>query len=246
MNAVLAPLPVPSGYEPDDCCLADPAEVHAVLREIVERRPLVTLYLNDGAEFIVTSILQVDVERGEIVLDHGANEVVNGHVLSASRLTVVTMLDHIKVQFHVARAREAPFERLPAFRAPIPDRVLRLQRRDAYRVKVPVGTWLRVPQGDREHTLRVLDLSVGGLAAVASSDVLDPAPGTVLRECTLGMPGEPPITIDLEVRYALLYAATAGARVSRFGCKFVDLPGSAATWLQRVVLYIERHRLEAS
>ena len=50
------------------------AEIAAVLRSLIQRRALVSAYLDRGHEFLLTSLLEVDTGNDELVLDWGRDE----------------------------------------------------------------------------------------------------------------------------------------------------------------------------
>ncbi len=246
MNA--AALPVPPDSQIDNCLIHNRIEIIALLREMVAKRSLLTIHFNEGAEFIVTTVLAVNPEFEEVVVDWGADRQADLHLLQAERLTAVTLVDHIKVQFSTGRPQETVFEGGPAFRMRLPSSVLRLQRRNFYRVKVPMGRPVicRVThpaQPAKLLDLRVLDLSVGGLALLVNPAEFDREPGGHIEDCRISIPDHGHFHATLEVRNAELLAEGAKARLKRLGCQFVDLPPHVTGQIQRYILQVERSRL---
>ncbi len=234
-------LPIPAGADIDNFRIYSAPEIIGLMREMISRRALLTVHFNEGRESIVTVLLDVNPEFEEVVFDRGADGGSNDHLLHASKLTFVTALDHIKIQFQCARAYDTTFEGKPAFRMRIPGSILRLQRRNTYRVKLPQThpVLCRVPRGGGDPVkLRVLDLSVEGVALVAEHGQIDLHEGDKLKGCRIDLPDHP-LQVDLEVRNALEILDPSGLR-SRYGCRFVNLPGSMAALIQRVILAIER------
>ncbi len=45
-----------------------------ILRAIMQANSLITLYLGLGNNFILTSILTIDADKKEMIIDYGANE----------------------------------------------------------------------------------------------------------------------------------------------------------------------------
>lgn len=232
----------------DRCRILDRAGILAVLREILARRALITLHFHEGREFIVTTLLAVDADLEEIVVDWGADLEADRHLLQADRLAAVTFVDHIRIQFATGRARESVHAGAPAFRIRRPDEVLRLQRRNYYRVKVPAGrpVTCAVPDPARPgafHDLRVLDLSVGGIALIAKVEESDRQPGDVLEGCRIGLPDHGDFEVALAVRSVERLAPVGRRELRRLGCEFLGLPARLAGRVQRYILQVERSRL---
>lgn len=234
-------LPIPAGADVDNFRIFSAPEIIGLLRDMVARHVLLTVHFNEGRESLVTMLLEVNPEFEEVVFDRGAGPDANRHLLRASRLTFVTTLDHIKIQFQVLRAYETMHGGEPAFRMRIPASILRLQRRNSYRVKLPQShpVLCHVPRPKAEPLrIRVLDLSVEGVALMADGGTLEANEGDILRGCRIDLP-EHRLQVDLEVRNTLpLDALTLPKR--RFGCRFVKLPASEAAMISRVILAIER------
>jgi c-di-GMP-binding flagellar brake protein YcgR len=238
------PLPVDATVE--DCTLRSPLEIQSILREIAGQHALLTLHFDGGTQFIVTALLAVLPEAGEILLDCGADDTATRRLLAARQLVAVTFLDHIKVQFAAGPARPADFEGAPAFRLPLPASLLRLQRRNFYRVKVPLSRPVacRVPHPGRPDArldLKVLDLSVGGLALLVSPHEFDREPGGTIDDCRIALPEQGDFTARLEVRNAELLADRGRHALKRLGCRFLDLPVQVAGRIQRYILQVERN-----
>jgi len=57
----------------------------------------------------------------------------------SQRIAFVAFLNQVKAQFVVPHAEPTTWEGLPAIRVRVPDSVLRLQRREYYRIQPPVA-----------------------------------------------------------------------------------------------------------
>ena len=225
----------------DNFRIRAPIGVVAVMREIIHGRAIVSVSFNEGRDGLVTALLAIDADAQELALDIGATPAANERFLAAERFTAVTSVDQIRIEFACTRPRLAAWKGLPAFRAPLPGSVLRLQRRNTYRVKLPSGLPMHcfVPGAAGETKLRLLDLSVGGVALVGAEGQVTEAEGTILRQCRVELPDHAPFIVDLEVRSALPLRDGRTLR-QRIGCRFVDLPGATTALIQRVILGIER------
>ncbi len=221
-------------------------EIIGVLRALHAQRALVTLYLNPGQEFILTTLLSINTEFEEMVFDAGPDHKLNARLTDSTRITGVAFVDSVKIQFNASRVEDTVFEGSPAFRIRLPDSMLRLQRRNFYRIPTPIAKPLRCTVACPEHPehsaeLVVVELGCGGLGVTVDPAQLQVDTGARLEQFTLALPDEGTVQCALIVRH--IYDASKGAiRRHRLGCEFVDLPSPAANLVQRYVNKIDRER----
>jgi len=244
MKDALLPLPEPEGLDYEDFRIHDRREIVGILRDIIERRSLVTL--NFGADFIITSLLALNTETGELFFDIAQDDAANSRIRSAGKLLFVTLVDNIKTQFEAERAENAVFEQRPALRTRMPASVLRLQRRNHFRVKAPRAEPLvcAIPlPGGAVARFVIGDLSVSGIAVLAGPDFDIFQPGAIFDNCRIELPEHGEITTSIEIRN-LVPAGGNGADAARFrfGCRFLNLAGTVESLLQRYINHLERSR----
>jgi len=222
-------------------------EIASLLRAVADSHIAVTVYFNQGSEFIVTNVLDVNPEFEELILDLGADDDANRRLLQSTRMTVVTFLDHIRIQFQAQRAEATIHGQLPALRIRLPEVLTRLQRRNFYRIRTSMvkpifASFVDPADRGRRASLRILDLSCGGVALV--SEVLEPAfePGLILEDCRIELPEVGVLNTALEVRNAVKHEEGARMSLRRYGCQFVSLPPALANAVQRYITRTERER----
>lgn len=218
-------------------------EITGTLEEVIRKRSLVTVYFRGLEGFTVTSLLHLDPARQTLLFDSAQDSAVNRQIAAAQRLTFVAFVDHIKTQFATAGASPTVFEDHPALQTSMPASVLRLQRRNFFRVRAPKAIPLicavPLPDGDVAQ-LAIDDLSVGGIAMLADHSFARFAPGAVFENCNIDLPEHGLISTSLELRTQ--GPAARNAKQLRFGCRFVDLPGTVETRIQRYINDLERAR----
>ncbi|MDQ6620903.1 MAG: flagellar brake protein [Pseudomonadota bacterium] len=226
-------------------------EIVSLLRGLKDQRELMTVYFGDGRDFIVTMVLSVNPEFEEIVLDFGAEQKANARLMQATRLLMVSQLAHIKIQFWTGGADATMFEELPAFRVRIPAELTRLQRRQHYRVRVPVrhGVRCELPpcnDGQGRVAARVLDLSCGGAALSEVPDDVRLEPGTRLQGCTLVIDDSGPIEATFEIVRLADVPHAHGPAARLVGVQFLDLSAGGRARIQRYINRIEREQIARS
>lgn len=218
----------------------------AVLRKLKDDVSLVTVFFDSGREMILTSLVDVDEEN--VILDLGADKNANRKVVDAEKVFCVASQEKVRVQFELGRLTPATFEGQPAFRAPFPASVLRLQRRDFFRLAMPVTRPLKcsMPIADAEGNVQslatnVVDISGGGLAMTVPKETTFES-GMEFRDCVIELPEIGAITMTLAVRNVFEVELRSGARITRAGCEFVKPSGLALTLIQRYIMKVERER----
>jgi c-di-GMP-binding flagellar brake protein YcgR len=238
----LHPFPEPDAPELEHFMLYARAEIATILRRVGEERTLVTAYTGTDGEFAVTLVLKVDADFEEITLDMPVNPESQARLLGADDLVFVIFFENVKVQFRAPMAQATTFEGRPAFRVRLPGQMLRLQRREYFRVRAPVmgkATCL-VPQGNGTSTyesLRLLNISVGGLAVLSYPHHFELPLGETVRNCVLNLAGVGPVNVSLRV--VNLYDGESETDGRRFGCQFIDLAPQARLMVQRYVNRVE-------
>ncbi len=221
-------------------------EIASLLNEVAARGALVSVSF--GSDVVMTVLLHADPTAGTLVFDAGSDADANLRLASAHRLGFETYLDRIRIVFFADGAQPQAWDGAEAFVAAFPQSVMRMQRRDYFRAHVPLTRGIRcelpaaVQASGQPAVLRVLDMSVTGIALVDGPPGFEPAPGSVLTGVTLAMPPGT-VTVDLEVMYRREHARGGGAPAQmRFGCRFVNLPASGETLIQRCINQLERER----
>jgi c-di-GMP-binding flagellar brake protein YcgR len=229
--------------------LRDSREILAILKHIVAARALVSARLAPGRESYLSALIAVDDREDGVLLDASADPVQNERILRAEALDCVTQLEKVRIQFMLKNPRLVAEGGSPGFRCSLPDSLLRLQRREFYRLQTPlahsVTCTLAMPQADgsrRNTELRILDISGGGVAIAVPPVGVRFEPGTEFANCLLNLPDGPPIPARLIVRNLFRITNRSGAELLRAGCEFADMPRGAEDAIQRYILKVERER----
>ncbi|CAL62024.1 Conserved hypothetical protein [Herminiimonas arsenicoxydans] len=237
-----------SEYENDDLNpyrVNSRREVIALLRSIGERNQLVRMLINHGNDTIVTSILQIDETANTVLLDCAPTAIMNQRVLNSEKLSFETVLENIRILFNSPAAQSCIYENLPAFIIPLPTSVIRLQRREFYRVSTPVTNpvYCTIPVKTEDQIIPVVvplhNISGGGLSVVDEKKLIDSTPGRIYENCRLDLPGGV-VTLALQVRNQLEVTLTNGKSIHRLGCAFVDPSNGALAAVQKYITKLER------
>lgn len=224
-------------------------EIRQLLQKLIDGHALITAHLIPGELSFLTALITLSDDDEWVFFDIGPDAVINRRALQAEQLACVTQLDKIRIQFAVENITAVEVEGRPAFASPVPDQMLRLQRREFYRLRVPLAHALtcHLP-ADAGRTqsapvdARVVDISAGGVGLLLDASTTTAAIGSMLEGCRLTLPDGERLLVVLEVRNISRQTARNGTETVRIGCKFANLPRTADTLIQRYIFRTERER----
>lgn len=225
-------------------------EILGELRAAQAQRSLVTIQYGSERESTLSTVLSVDAAARMVILDACQQPAEHKKVLAARRLTMETEVNRIRIRFDTGGPSAIDHEGQPALQIALPTSMLRIQRREAYRIDTPVNEavhcrFAHPVLNNHEVVLRVADLSVKGMGLTADPGLLPATQGTVLKDCRIDLPATGVVNCNaLIVR--VFEPTIAGKQRLWIGCQFLRLPGGAGTLLQRYILKLERERLARS
>jgi len=230
------------------CTLHSRAAILFQLRAIQKRKLLVNLDVQGSRQIVVTSVLGVNETNNTVILDSARGDALNHELLSGKGAEFVAQLDGVSISFTTGPVTLCTYEKLPALRISIPKSMIRLQRREHFRVPLPIANPVRciVPSPAAEDpdpiSTHIVDISCGGVALADTSGRIGTETGLILQDCRLLLPESEAVITSLEVRNTAQIRLQNGSFQNRVGCRFVDLPNDMAARLQRFIMAIEHAR----
>ena len=223
-------------------------EIVALLRQSGEKHQLVRMLVKGEADVCITAILDVDPDTNSIVLDRSVERLQNERILAAGLVHCETSVDKIRILFTAENLRPTLHQGKDALRADIPPSLVRLQRREYYRMETPVSNPVRavIPLppalGAGSGVFPLHDISCGGVAILDNKLQLGAAIGTTIPNCRIELPEIGPVTVSLQVRNVLDFTLLNNKTNRRFGMQFVDLSRGGMAGVQRFITKLERER----
>jgi c-di-GMP-binding flagellar brake protein YcgR len=233
-----------SNNEDNEFLIHSKNEIQNILQTIFERGTRAALYYNEGNSFVLTMLLDAGEEG--VWIDPPSNQLDNRNILNSNRIIFVSTHNQAKVQFVTNGARQAIYDGRNAIFISLPPKLLRLQRRDYYRLAAWPQNPLKCvinPLSDLKqikHEVTIMDISIGGIAIVCQERVLELTPGNTYPNCEIELPGIGTLTATVQVKNTFEVTARTGEKIRRAGCVFVKLDGAATNLLQRYVAHMQR------
>ena len=226
--------------------LATPVEVAHHLASIAKSGHMVTVFSNKGKTFILTRFLEVDAKQGSLQFDWGADPATNSQLLASERNVFVCSPDGVKTQFVTGAARKVMLDSGPAFEVDLPEQVIKLQRREFFRIQTPVANPVIchiADYPDHPLDLHLFDISLGGCSIWLPAAQ---APGFELgrqyQNCSLELKPLGTLKVAIEIRHRQSTQLRSGIEAVRVGCAFLNMKPQSETLVQRYVGQLERER----
>ncbi|MDO8925418.1 MAG: flagellar brake protein [Sideroxyarcus sp.] len=239
-----------SSDQENEFLITNPKEIASILATIAQRKSRVALYYNEGNSMVLTMILAAD-ENG-VWIDAASNPLDNRHIERSNRIVFVSTHNQAKVQFIASSAMLGSYEDSPAFLLALPRKLLRLQRRDYYRLVAPETHALKcvirpVPdQAHITHEITVMDISIGGVALVCEASGIELQPGMRYENCEIELPDVGTVEATIEVKNTFEITDRNGHIKRRAGCVFVRPNGQTTKLLQRYVAQMQQASIQST
>lgn len=203
-----------------------------------------------GDEMFVTTLLAVLTERQQLIFDCSGAVELNRRLLKADKCTLSGRPEGVHVQFSGGPVSEVRHQGLPALAMPLPERIVRLQRRESFRIATPRANPLRfratTPEGAKVD-LPAFDISVTGIGLLASAPPEQLVPGMFLERCQFRLPDDSQdLQVSAQVQHITEKDGRTGSPQWRIGIHFLNPPASVENRLQRYIARLERERHERS
>lgn len=215
-------------------------EVLFILHTIEHKQSRAALFFNDGKNFLLTTLLAVN-ERG-LWLGASGLEAENVAALASKDVVFVSSHYQVRVQFDAERLEATRHLDQNALFIPLPKTLLRMQRRDYFRLPTltqpPLQCVISSPGSESappEQPITIMDISVGGVALTCEEHNIDLLPGNVYQNCQIELPDIGTLNAAIKVKNTFDAITPDGSIQKRAGCEFQKLDGASEIMLQRYI-----------
>ena len=219
--------------------IKSPKEIQLTLQAIAQKKSVAILYFDNEQRFFKTLLLAVTDDG--IWMDVGPGEEDNNHLLHSDDIALVTMHQGVKVQFVCQQPLLANYAGHPAFYFSSPPHILRLQRRNFFRLPTsadsPLNCIVPVTQGKtvNSHGITIMDISVGGISLICKEYNVSLEAGAIYPDCRIELPDIGTLVVTIQVKNLFDVTSPSGAVIKHAGCEFIQPDGKMSILLQRYV-----------
>jgi c-di-GMP-binding flagellar brake protein YcgR len=236
-----APSPEPP---PENLRVQSATEIAAYLTEL-QREQIAVLLNSPGGHALPSQIRTFNPAADLLAFEIGNDpDDISQHLVAGGEISATAYLGSVKLQFDLESPVLVNDAQGSVLRSTLPQRLYRFQRRQAFRVQPAGSLFPRVllPVADGSQlVLRVLDISVGGLALQFPPEATPPEPGTNYRELTLELDRTTQLRIGLDVQHVSPWRAD-GVAAWQVGGAFTELNAAVTRALQLYVDQTQKRR----
>ncbi|MET0855279.1 MAG: flagellar regulator YcgR PilZN domain-containing protein [Telluria sp.] len=213
-------------------------EIAALLGKICESQARILVAVRGQPATWVTGIA---CNANGLVFDRALTAEHNESIVKARHISFETSLDNIRIFFEAGKVRPVEYDGMPAFVIDLPDEVVRLQRREFYRVPTPltepVMVSIAVPTaaGSEAINFSLADISCGGIGLLDNQSTLGATVGRTYAQCRINLPEIGTITTGLQLRNAMTMTLLNDRTNRRLGCQFIGISTAHLSMVQRYV-----------
>jgi len=226
------------------------SEILNILQIVMKRNMLTALHFDHNNDFILTSILAIDTELRQMVVDFGEIEKFGRIALPANKVTLVTSQDQSKIQFTCTAIKKIKFQKRNAFSIDLPESLLRIKKRQYYHITKSTPKLLKciIPLPNEQNSditgitgITVHDISCGGITLTEQDSLVNLKCGTTYKNCRITLPGIGVLNIAIRVKNTYKVTLENGLNCKHAGCEFINLPQEM---LEMIRQYISRLKQE--
>ena len=216
--------------------LTSPEEIYRALQRLIRYAPKTMAYIEGEKEAFVTAITKVDLKSKAFAFDKLVPDIGNSLLHEGKNLELTADFRGILVKFFVTggiKFRPQNQEYIAKF----PEKLLYLQRRDAYRAMVPrtytvYAIFRSSDNSDKEFKGRLQDISGSGFKAFFKGDVSDHLTAIAnFDESTLHV-GDESMDCGLDARHAVYIEEKD---ITSCGFSFHPLSGMKQRYIEQFV-----------
>ncbi len=218
-------------------------EIVFYLRQLINDGERVTVMFDEGRENLLTVLIDVNDEKDMLIFDWGGSASTNRKLLESKRAFFIANPLGVRNQFITDHVWETSYKKRPAFATRIPQKFIRLQRREFFRLTLPITQRrpcsFNIGEPPTNWDMTVVDIGLGGLALEAQVQTLPFELGQILPRVRIDLGTHGKLEVDLEIRY-LGTVSRGQKQLGRLGCHFVKLSHAQENEVQRFVTQIQR------
>lgn len=201
-----------------------PAQLHLILKRLLDQRCMLTVQVGKHADCYTSAVLEVAREARYLVLDELIPAAGHQRILREPTVQLRARLDGVEVRFHTYISQIGEQGGLPYYKVPFPATLEYSQRRQAFRVPIPLNRGIRcvlLLDDEREFSGELRDLSPSGLGIrVRTGEPNKTTDQGQLAICRIELGEDRGIVTDVELCH--IDQKTRG-RVARLGLRFRGL-----------------------
>ena len=225
-------------------------QIIQILNDLAKHNEMLKVSFNNDT--CLTSVISVDAHDNVVYLDIGIDETFNNRLL-ASHHVVFSKDNGIRVKWISAHVSLATLKNGKAIKISLPQKLMRLQRREYFRLATPIVNPVPcvIPisdetnqDADRTLELTLYDVSLGGIGVI-TTDPLDEriVIGASFDKCKISFPDIGETSLTLRVCNITPITMKDGVIKHRVGLQFISPSRGNEALINRYTFNLERQAM---
>ena len=221
--------------------IKDELKILEQLREIQTKKAFLAVHDLTTHEEFLSIIFDIHAESKSIIFDAPDNFLLRRKNNAGKALLLTTTIDRVRIQFKLHDVKNVPYAGNSALIASFPDELIRLQRREFYRLivdndpSIQCAITLNSPFSDSNISrYEIYDISVGGIGI---NNFPFHQAGEKITNLHIFLSNEETIVTDVITCHTFSIYLKSGKHIFRTGCRFADL---STTRDQKIQHYINK------
>ena len=215
---------------------------------LIKNKCLLSVSIETSGGTYITTLLSINEKNHTLVLDYGPNEHLNHHMSIAREVRFDAQYRGVKVWFTVTTLKKTTHNGKPAFVMPLPNTLFWMERRDYYRVKMPLSnlSYCHLIGKDSEPiNIKLYDISLSGFSTLDDhKEVFDQMISETLFQGKLMFLDADEDVVSFEVCYNQITNPNKLQQVYKIGCKFIQMSSLVEDAISRHLIQLQREYLK--
>lgn len=228
-------------------------QILQILNALKDEENDLKVSFNHGEEDYVTRIIHIAADHQHLYLDMTVDEAFNQRMIASPEL-LIHKDNGIRIKWKASEHCVAKLTDGYALKTEMPKALVRLQRRELFRLKTPMVNPVpcEIPVPDHENPemtkkiqYHLADVSLGGIGLIIK-DQLHPAikVGTIFEGCKIDFPNLGEALLNLEVKNVIPLNKDKPEEKYRVGLEFKNPSRSSEGLIQKYTFNLERSLID--
>ncbi len=248
--STLHPITVLDKPEQEKFLISSQSQRRNQINMIINKELSVSVYVVDENQNrqlnFSTQLLGINSDHDLLILDTTPNEELNSQITSGAMLYCATTINDVPIEFKLETPSQATLADRPVFVTPLPTTLIRMQRREFFRVNIPAGisAICYFPTDNSPIKTELADISIGGFSILIHGPFPRPFEiDDILEQCEIQLSLNDNFEVTLKVKNHIKKPSKNSIETTLIGFTFIDMPESTQSQIQRFIFNIESKRL---
>ncbi len=223
--------------------ITDKVRISVLLKQLVEKRSLVSVKLKSYQQLFSSAILDVDNENNQFILDVLKPELDEDTLKLTPRLHIRGQLGGISMKFNSTVSEFGVEDEIPFYKLPFPKEIDYFQRRQAVRVRLSATNLVSVTFSLSDgQTLsgELEDISIGGLRAKFIENLPNSLSTNEALSCSFVLPPDKEESIKCNFQIRSIKREKNKYGPAFIGGEFVNMIKPLERQLERTIMILQR------